>query len=66
VVGRKFAYIPIVVDGGYNLLGRRVKVKVGEVKPTYLIGEHKLRNRMRCKNDYNFRSVYIRQILGLG
>ena len=38
MVGRNFAYRPIVVDGGHDLLGKRINVKVREVTATYLLG----------------------------
>jgi len=39
MVGRNFAYKPIIVSAKTNLLGRRVQVKVKKVTSTYLIGE---------------------------
>ncbi|MFH0749181.1 MAG: tRNA (N(6)-L-threonylcarbamoyladenosine(37)-C(2))-methylthiotransferase [Candidatus Bathyarchaeota archaeon] len=39
VIGRNFAYKPVVVLDGTHLLGKKVKVKVNKVTPTYLIGE---------------------------
>ena len=38
MIGRNFAYRPIVVDGGQDLLGERVNVKVREATSTYLLG----------------------------
>jgi tRNA A37 methylthiotransferase MiaB len=38
-VGRNFAYKPIVVKSSDVLLGRTLRVKVVEVKATYLKGE---------------------------
>lgn len=39
MVGRNFAYKAIVVEGGHDLLGRIVNVKINKVASTYLIGE---------------------------
>ncbi len=38
-IGRNFAYKPIVVKTNKNLLGKIIKVKIVDAKPTYLIGE---------------------------
>ncbi|MGQ9530560.1 MAG: tRNA (N(6)-L-threonylcarbamoyladenosine(37)-C(2))-methylthiotransferase [Candidatus Bathycorpusculaceae bacterium] len=37
-VGRNFAYKPIVIKSGENLLGKVVRVKILEASPTYLEG----------------------------
>jgi len=41
LVGRNFAYKPVVISGKRNLIGNFVKVKVVDVKSNYLLGEHK-------------------------
>lgn len=38
-IGRNFAYKPIAVKSGENLLGKVVRVKISNVFPTYLKGE---------------------------
>lgn len=38
-IGRNFAYKPVVVKSGKNLLGKFVKVKITEAKSNYLIGK---------------------------
>lgn len=38
-MGRNFAYKPIVVENGKNILGKFVQVKITDVKSNYLIGK---------------------------
>jgi MiaB-like tRNA modifying enzyme len=39
LVGRNFAYKPVVINGKRKLLGKRLSVRIYEVTPTYLLGE---------------------------
>jgi threonylcarbamoyladenosine tRNA methylthiotransferase CDKAL1 len=38
-MGRNFAYKPIVVENGKNILGKFVQVKITNAKSNYLIGK---------------------------
>jgi MiaB-like tRNA modifying enzyme len=38
-IGRNFAYKPVVIHSSQNLLGKFVKVRITDVKATYLIGK---------------------------
>ncbi|MCW4025555.1 MAG: TRAM domain-containing protein [Candidatus Bathyarchaeota archaeon] len=38
-VGRNFAYKPVVLQSGNDLLGQTLKVKVTKAPETYLVGE---------------------------
>jgi MiaB-like tRNA modifying enzyme len=39
LIGRNFAYKPVVINGKRELLGKRIIVQVTKATPTYLIGE---------------------------
>jgi MiaB-like tRNA modifying enzyme len=39
LIGRNFAYKPVVINGTRELLEKRVHVRVAQATPTYLIGE---------------------------
>ena len=39
-IGRSFTYKPVVIKSDSNLAGQKLKVKITEAKPNYLIGTH--------------------------
>ena len=39
MVGRNFAYKPVIVNGGNNLFGKYMMVNIREATPMYLVGE---------------------------